>query len=55
MGRMDDPIETTLPDLTGMTVLDLFNAEPDVRDVLDAAAARVVEQLCQQQPGDGCC
>ncbi len=55
MGCMDEPIETTLPDLTGMTMLDLLNAPPAVRERLDAAAARLVEQLRRDQLDDRCC
>jgi hypothetical protein len=49
---MDDFIVSWLPDLTGWTLTDLFASDDPV---LLAAQERLVEQLAETDPADGCC
>ncbi len=49
---MDD-IESWLPDLTSIPLDVLLDPPPELREVLDRAIARLLEQAAE--PYDGCC
>ncbi len=42
---MDDAITTGVLDLTGMTLAELLDPPPGLRDVLDSAGERLVRQI----------
>lgn len=48
---MDDSIVSWLPDVSGMTLAELLASDDPV---LSAAQERLVEQLTETEPVDGC-